>query len=101
VALVDELALGAQDEPWVVIAQHTLQLAWNPIDAASIDLLSLEGALGEQGIEAAFLPYRPGESGGFTDAVRQPLQLLVRRSDAEQARRIAVEFLGEGCDLIL
>jgi len=50
------------DDDWVVIAQHMQQVAWVPIDGAGLDLLSLETALAEQGVEAAFLPYRPGGS---------------------------------------
>ena len=88
------------DDDWVVIAQHMQQVAWVPIDGAGLDLLSLETALAEQGVEAAFLPYRPGESGDFTDAVRQPLQLLVRRSDAARAREIATDVLGADCDML-
>ena len=96
----DDGGQAVAEDDWVVVAQHMQQLAWNPIDGASVDLLSLEDALTEQGIEASFLPYRPGESGGFTDALHQPLQLLVKRSDAVRAREIAVDILGAGCDMI-
>lgn len=88
------------DSDWVVLAQHMQQLAWVPIDGAGMDLLSLEEALGEQGIEASFLPYRPGESGGFTDAVRQPLELLVKRGDFDRALEIARDVLGADCDML-
>jgi hypothetical protein len=101
VPLVERLAPAKPDEPWAVVAQHTLQIAWNPIDAAAFDLLCLEDALRDQGIESAFLPYRPGESGGFTDALRQPLQLLVRGSDTQRAREVAREVLGADCDMIV
>jgi hypothetical protein len=89
------------DEEWVVLAQHMQQIAWVPIDVAGADLLALEGALHDQGVEVAFLPYRPGEGGGFTDAIRQPLQLLVKRPDVVRAREIAVELLGTDCDMLL
>ena len=81
------------DDEWVILAQHVQQVAFNPIDAASIDLLALEEALADQGIEAAFLPYRPGEGGGFTDALRQPIQLLVKQGDFERAREVAVDII--------
>jgi hypothetical protein len=77
------------------------QFAWVPIDVAGADLLALEDALRDRGVEVAFLPYRPGESGGFTDALRQPLQLLVKRFDVVRAREIAVELLGADCDMLL
>jgi len=89
------------DDEWVVLAEHMQQFAWVQIDVAGADLLALEDALHDQGVEVAFLPYRPGESGGFTDALRQPLQLLVRRPDLTRAREIAAELLGADCDMLL
>ena len=89
------------DDDWVVVAQHLQQVAWVPIDGASINLLSLEDALRDQGIEVSFLPYRPGESGGFTDALRQPLQLLVQRPDVVHAREVAEDILGADSDLLV
>jgi hypothetical protein len=88
------------DDEWAVLAQHMQLTAWIPIDSAGFDLLSLEGALDEQGIESAFLPYRPGESGGFTDALAQPLQLLVKAPDLARARGIAQDVLGSDCDML-
>lgn|GEM_PF-2112303 len=89
------------EDEWVVLAQHMQQFAWVPIDVAGADMLALEDALRGQGVEVAFLPYRPGESGGFTDALRQPLQLLVQRRELIRAREIAVELLGADCDMLL
>jgi len=88
------------DPDWVVVAQHVQQIAFNPIDPASLDLLALEDALVDERIEAAFLPYRPGEGGGFTDAVRQPIELLVKRGDLARAREVAIEVLGAHSDLL-
>lgn len=82
----------AQDD-WVVLAEHQLRVAWNPIDAGSLELLFLEAELNDHGIRVAFLPYRPGESGGFTDALAQPLQLLVKASDLDRAKEIAAKAL--------
>jgi len=89
------------DDEWVVLAQHMQQYAWVPIDASGVDLLALEDALRDAGIEVAFLPYRPGESGGFTDAQRQPLQLLVKKPHLVRARDIAVGLLGSDCDMLV
>jgi len=100
VALVEAIALSTSAEEWVVIAQHMLEYAWVPIDGAGFELLALEDGLRDQGIGSAFLPYRPGESGGFTDALRQPLQLLVRREDIDRARQVAVDLLGADCDML-
>jgi hypothetical protein len=88
------------DEDWVVLAQHVQEIAFNPIDGPAIDMLALEGALGDEGIESSFLPYRPGEGGGFTDAIRQPVQLLVKRGDLARAREVAVEILGADSELL-
>ncbi|TLN26983.1 hypothetical protein FDZ71_00355 [bacterium] len=84
-----------------MVAQHVRQIAWNPIDSSGLDLICLEDALQDSGIEVAFLPYRPGESGTFTDATSQPVQLLVKSSDAVRAREIALEVLGSDCDMIV
>lgn len=89
------------DSDWVAIAQHTQQIAFNPIDIAGVDLVMLEDALTSAGIESAFLPYRPGEGGGFTDSFRQPVQLLVKQGDAARARELAVEVLGSESDMLL
>jgi len=86
---------------WVVLIQHMLNYAWLPIDGAGIEMLSVEQALAEYGIETHFLPYRPGESGGFTDALNQPLQLLVKRHDLTRAREVARETLGPDTDLLI
>ena len=101
VSLVDTVAPPAPADEWVVVAQHLLQFAWVPLDSASLDLLALEDGLRDQGIDSSFLPYRPGESGGFTDALRQPLQLLVRSEDAVRARQIAVDLLSADCDMLV
>lgn len=99
--LVEEIEPSAGQEEWVVIAQHMLGYAWVPIDGAGFELLALEDGLRDQGIESSFLPYRPGESCGFTDALRQPLQLLVRREDIDLARQVAVDLLGADCDMLI
>jgi hypothetical protein len=102
VPLVEELVSDQRsDVEWVVVAEHLQQYAWIPIDTAGFELLALADALEDQGLEVAFLPYRPGESGGFTDAIRQPLQLLVRRPDAPRAHDIAIDILGSDCDMIV
>ena len=101
VALVDEIAPPASADEWVVVAQHMLNYAWVPVDTASFDLLALEDALLQQGIESSFLPYRPGESGGYTDSLRQPLRLLVRRQDVQRARQVAADILGADCDMLV
>jgi hypothetical protein len=89
------------DDEWVVLAQHMRQIAWNPIDGPTMDLLALEDGLRDQGIDTGFLPYRPGDEGGFTDAVAQPLQLMVKRQDAARAHDIAIELLGADCDMLV
>jgi len=89
------------ESEWVVLAEHLQQTAWIPIDGAGVELLALDDALRDQGIESNFQPYRPGESGGFTDAVQQPVQLLVRRVDVTQARQIARDVLGSESDLLV
>jgi hypothetical protein len=101
VDLVDAIAPSAAADEWVVIAQHMLEYAWVPIDGAGFELLALEDGLRSQGIDSSFLPYRPGESGGFTDALRQPLQLLVRREDVDRAQQVAVDLLGADCDMLI
>jgi len=88
------------DEDWVVVAQHVQQIAFNPIDGPAIDLLALEDALRDAGIGSSFLPYCPGEGGGFTDALRQPVQLLVKRSDFDRARDVAIDILGVDSELL-
>ena len=88
------------DQNWVVLAQHVQQIAFNPIDGPAIDMLALEDALRDDGIESSFLPYRPGEGGGFTDAIRQPVQLLVKSGDLARARELAVDTLGADSELL-
>ncbi len=78
-----------------------LGYAWVPVDSSSFDLLALEDRLRDEGIDSSFLPYRPGESGGYTDSLRQPLQLLVRSDDVERARQVAAGLLGADCDMLV
>jgi hypothetical protein len=88
------------EQDWAVLAQHVQQIAFNPIDGPAIDMLALEDALRDEGIESSFLPYRPGEGGGFTDAIRQPVQLLVKSGDLTRARDVAVDILGAESELL-
>ena len=81
-------------DSWVILAEHMLQLSWNPIDPGGLDLLFLEGELISQGIEAAFDPFRPGEGGGYTKGAQQPVRLLVKEADLDRARQIARDVLG-------
>ena len=73
---------------WVVLAEHRLFAGWVPIDAGGLELLLFEALLGDEGIEAEFDPFRPGEGGGFTRDCDQPLRLMVRTGDLERARSL-------------
>ena len=61
---------------------------WVLIDGDGAELLFLEAALKQEGIDAAFDPFRPGEAGGFTRDCAQPVRLMVRQSDLDRAREI-------------
>ncbi len=76
------------DEGWAVVAEHLMPAGWVPIDAGGQELLYFEAVLKAEGMDVVFSPYRPGESGGFTDACGQTLRLLVRESDLERAREL-------------
>jgi len=79
---------GVSDEPWVVLEEHMLPVGWVLIDGDGAELLFLEAALKQEGIDAAFDPFRPGEAGGFTRDCAQPVRLMVRQSDLDRAREI-------------
>ena len=59
-------------DEWAVLAEHRLQYAWIPIDEGSLELLFLEDELTTHGIQVVFEPYRPGESGGYTEVSANP-----------------------------
>lgn len=87
------------EDSWVVLVEHLLPVGWVPIDAAGADMLLLEAALAEQGIEVFFDPFRPGEAGGFTRDCAQSVKLMVKQADLERARAAADE-LGVGSDRV-
>jgi hypothetical protein len=79
------------DEDWVVLAEHLLSLGSAPIDGTGVELLYFEALLRDNGIDAAFDPFRPGEGGGFTRNFLQPVRLLVKACDLERAQALVAE----------
>jgi hypothetical protein len=83
------------EDSWVVLVEHIMNTAWVQIDDACLQLLALESELDAHGIESAFDPFRPGEGGGYTRTLEQPVRLMVKQVDVERAREIAVALAAE------
>jgi len=88
------------EDSWVVLAQHLMNTAWVQLDDGCLELLTLESELTAQNIESGFDPFRPGEGGGFTRTLEQPVRLMVREGDLVRAQEIAAglasELAGDG-----
>ena len=88
------------EDSWVVLDQHLMNTAWVQLDTRCLQLLALESELTAHNIESGFDPFRPGEGGGYTRTLEQPIRLLVRAVDFERAQEIAAalatEFAGDG-----
>lgn len=76
-------------DAWVVLVEHQMNPWLVPIDGTCIAMLGLEDALLAEGVEVVFDPFRPGEGAGFTRDSQQPIRLLVRESQRDQALGIA------------
>ncbi len=82
-------------DSWVVLAQHVMNTAWVQLDDGCLELLALESELTAQHIESGFDPFRPGEGGGYTRTLEQPIRLMVRETDLPRAQQIAAAFAAE------
>jgi hypothetical protein len=61
-----------------------------------MDLVFLEQVLLDEGIDAAFDPYRPGEGGVLYAAMpAQPVRLMVKAVDLERAQALAREAFAD------
>jgi len=86
---------SVSEQSWVVLTEHLLRIGWTSLDQTTFELLALESELLDAGIPAAFDPFRPGESGGFTETVQQPIRLLVRSEDLDRAREVMAAHLDD------
>ena len=69
-----------------------------PLDSEAVELLGLESELTAQGIESAFVPFRPGEGFSYTRSISQPIRLMVTEGDLLRAREVATAL---GCGDLL
>ena len=86
------------EDTWVVLAEHLMNTAWVQLDDACLELLALESELVAHDIDVVFDPFRPGEGGSFTRTLEQPIKLMVRQRDLEQAQLIAAALASETAD---
>ena len=83
-----------ESDEWVVLVEYQGQMLRALVDPEAMDLRYLEQALRDEGIDAGFDPFPPGEGDAvFTASYQQPIRLMVRASDVERAREIAHDIL--------
>ena len=86
-----------QQTDWVPLVEHMESPSAWPMDDTDMQLLAIEAALLDAGIDCAFVPWRPGENGTtFATNPGQPIQLLVRPQDLDSARQVAREVTDTG-----
>jgi hypothetical protein len=87
---------AARSDDWVVLVEHVSSQIGAPIDPDGMQLVFFEQVLLDAGIDASFAPFRPGEGGVlYTQAIAQPVRLMVKAIDLERARTLAREALAQ------